>query len=310
MSDNEEATLNIGALSMATGVPVETIRTWERRYGFPKSQRNEAGHRIYDMETIEELRLITSILAQGYRPSQLEGLSRSELEKLLARMTGVEADDVEDEKCLEEGEAWLGKWLEAACHLQRNRLQNYLHCDLSRMSAVEFLDRRVAPFLDALGQGWASGEIDILHEHFASECLRDFLTGQWRPLSDIAQGRPLILATLSGEQHVLGLHMVALVAAVAGRQIVFVGTDAPVETIAEAVNRREGQWLGISIARGKDARKVVPELQTLRDLVGPDTKILVGGRGAPDVASLERISGGLDQLYDVLVEESGPPVEK
>jgi DNA-binding transcriptional regulator YiaG len=41
---NEPVTLSIGTLSSATGVPVDTLRTWERRYGFPApTARTEIG---------------------------------------------------------------------------------------------------------------------------------------------------------------------------------------------------------------------------------------------------------------------------
>src|SRR5690554_5749377 len=139
MSTEEEATLNIGALSIATGVPVETIRTWERRYGFPRSRRNEAGHRIYDLETIEHLRLITSVLAVGYRPSQLQGRTRQELEELL----DLSAADVGDEESESgdtdgpsprsrqtmrslEGDGWVERWLDAVSRLDRERLEGQM----------------------------------------------------------------------------------------------------------------------------------------------------------------------------------------
>ena len=35
--------LSIGAVSKATGVPVETLRTWERRYGVPSPGRSAMG---------------------------------------------------------------------------------------------------------------------------------------------------------------------------------------------------------------------------------------------------------------------------
>jgi len=34
VAPDQRGLLTIGALSAATGVPVETLRTWERRYGF------------------------------------------------------------------------------------------------------------------------------------------------------------------------------------------------------------------------------------------------------------------------------------
>src|SRR5687768_4224959 len=54
--------LSIGALSRATGVPADTLRTWERRYGFPAAERTESGHRRYSLLTLERLRLMVRAL--------------------------------------------------------------------------------------------------------------------------------------------------------------------------------------------------------------------------------------------------------
>jgi hypothetical protein len=38
------------------GVSASTLRTWERRYGFPTPRRSEGGHRLYDRADIDALR--------------------------------------------------------------------------------------------------------------------------------------------------------------------------------------------------------------------------------------------------------------
>ncbi|MEC9398125.1 MAG: MerR family transcriptional regulator, partial [Myxococcota bacterium] len=66
--EEETATLSIGAVSQATGIPVETLRTWERRYGFPSPERSDGGHRQYNASIVEHLNLISRALEQGHRP--------------------------------------------------------------------------------------------------------------------------------------------------------------------------------------------------------------------------------------------------
>src|SRR5215467_10179959 len=57
----------IGALSRATGVPPDTLRTWERRYGFPKPERTDTGHRRYSQAAVERLQLVREALQLGHR---------------------------------------------------------------------------------------------------------------------------------------------------------------------------------------------------------------------------------------------------
>ncbi len=50
--DDEGPWLSIGALSKATGIAVETLRTWETRYGFPTPERKPSGHRVYPVSAV------------------------------------------------------------------------------------------------------------------------------------------------------------------------------------------------------------------------------------------------------------------
>jgi hypothetical protein len=78
--------LTIGALSSATGVPVDTLRTWERRYGYPvPSARSEGSHRRYSAETIGMIQLMVRALDLGHRASAVVGRGASELQQLIGQ---------------------------------------------------------------------------------------------------------------------------------------------------------------------------------------------------------------------------------
>src|SRR5690606_27179274 len=78
--------LSIGALSAATGIPVDTIRTWERRYGFPEAERKPSGHRVYPLAIAPRLRRITQALARGHRAAEVVPAPEAALEVLLATL--------------------------------------------------------------------------------------------------------------------------------------------------------------------------------------------------------------------------------
>ena len=75
--------ISIGALSRATRIPVETLRTWERRYGFPMPDRKPSGHRLYPAATVERLRRVSRLLNRGHRPAEILGLSLAEADSML-----------------------------------------------------------------------------------------------------------------------------------------------------------------------------------------------------------------------------------
>src|SRR5438132_1437067 len=78
VDDSDEPRIAIGALARATGIPVETLRTWEGRYGFPVPRRKPSGHRTYDLASVARLRRIAEALAAGLRAGDVVPLTDEE----------------------------------------------------------------------------------------------------------------------------------------------------------------------------------------------------------------------------------------
>ncbi len=75
----EDPTLSIGALAKATGIPANTIRTWERRYGLLEPQRDETGRRRYTHADVAKLREVAELVRRGDRVSDLAQLGADAL---------------------------------------------------------------------------------------------------------------------------------------------------------------------------------------------------------------------------------------
>ena len=301
--------MSIGALSKATGIPKETIRTWERRYGFPHPDRNSAGHRAYQLEMVEHLRLISRALSAGHRPANVVGEDKSGLRAMLQKTgaldavdteSGPDADEVSDEP--KPDREWVEDWLEAAAQLDGERLEMFFRRSWNELGGLRFLNKRANVFLEELGEAWADGRLEVLHEHFTSERLRDFLTSKWRPLSDRANGPKVVCATLPGEHHILGLHMAAVVMALAGCQPVFLGADTPLADIAGAARQQSCEGVLISISIAADRATTQRSLSSLSLALNPEVELVVGGAGMP--TSLEDITtfSTLDGLYEWALE--------
>src|SRR6478736_6001681 len=54
----DHADLTIGAVSAATGVSVDVLRSWEIRYGFPTPERGGGGHRRYSSEQVMQIQQV------------------------------------------------------------------------------------------------------------------------------------------------------------------------------------------------------------------------------------------------------------
>jgi methylmalonyl-CoA mutase cobalamin-binding subunit len=310
--------LGIGALSRATGIAVETLRTWERRYGYPKPARTDAGHRLYATDTVERLKLVSRAIDLGHRASNVVSLDTAHLKELLAS-TVAPAAPVEPDRSntapptalnfgIDRGPrepappapdpaaAWLSavtggrnlpvqfetRWLDATRRFDEHFLDRQLRIEWGHLGTVRFLSERVGPFLTAVGEAWREGRLTVSQEHFASERVRDFLTGVWRPLSDRNDGAPILCASLPNEQHHLGLHMVACVCAVAGHRVVFLGAGAPVIDIASACVQSGAAAVVVSVSAASDRTVSRSDLAQLRRAIPRSVAVVAGGAGCPE----------------------------
>ncbi len=80
--------IRTNAAAVMLGISPNTLRSWERRYGFPKPQRSAGGHRQYSLTEIEALRLT---LAETHNVSSAISLARERGEgpSTPSRLTGT-----------------------------------------------------------------------------------------------------------------------------------------------------------------------------------------------------------------------------
>ena len=85
------AGLSIAAVERDTGLAKDTLRVWERRYGFPAPARDGRGERGYTAEQVDKLRLIRRLIDQGMRPARLIDLDPDALTRMLEELGGAPA---------------------------------------------------------------------------------------------------------------------------------------------------------------------------------------------------------------------------
>jgi DNA-binding transcriptional MerR regulator/methylmalonyl-CoA mutase cobalamin-binding subunit len=283
---SQPVALTIGAVSRATGLSPDILRVWQKRYGFPVPRRKPSGHRLYAPADVRRLRRIAEAISRGHRPAQVVPLAETRLETLLAE---EDLGDLADQTRRNP----LAGMLELVVKHRRGELTAALLAEAATMGPLEFLETRIGPLTSEVGEAWARGEIGIHQEHFYSECAEDVLRTIRLPYERSATGPTVILATLSGEQHGLGLQMVALVTAVAGLRPHVLGTDTPVSEIADAWVMRNAEAIGISVSLSSGGVAARRYLAELRDTIPFTVPIFVGGKGArrayppPGVALVE-----------------------
>lgn len=285
--DNKTLSISIGAVSSACGIPISTIRTWERRYGFPSPDRTPGNQRLYNPNVIEQLKLIQLALDHGHRPGQVVPLTMEKLQNIVGKSSTTPKAPVNNQ---------IQRWIEAARQLDGSFLEAAFQQSSKRLGIERFLVERVSPFLYAIGEAWTMGKLQIFHEHFASERLHDFLTSIWRPLSNHSSGPYVICATLPGEKHYLGLHMATTIAALHGYQILFLGPKTPLEEITSCAAQVNASAVLISVSVTSEVRRSDKMLRDLLSLLPRHIDIVVGGGGMRTPIPGIKAFNGLDKF--------------
>jgi methanogenic corrinoid protein MtbC1 len=284
--------LSIGSLAKATGVPVETLRTWEQRYGFPVAERKPSGHRVYALSNVSRLRRIADAISRGHRAGTVVGATDAELDRLLSATSETAAAP----RCPPNpSQASVDELLAAVSAFDADRLTAALWSDWGRLGPIGFLQETVAPLIARVGQEWAEGRMEIRHEHFLSERLGDVMRAIRLPLDLTAHGPMVICATLPGEAHALGLQMVALLLSSAGLRTLYLGTEIPPAELGRLARELGARAVAISVSTAADAAATKRHLTRLREAMPRAVQLLVGGRGAPtgrpDVVTVEDFAG-------------------
>ncbi len=273
---DKPALLSIGALARLSGVPVGTIRNWERRYGWPAPIRLNSGHRRYPSELVSHLRLARSGVDIGLKPSYVTAASRYELEAAVQTATDDPPEMTTNALC-DENE--IDEWLNQVQRLDSDGFEAALRKSWCKHDAEMFICEVAEPFWVQLREFVASNRMSRVHEHFANELLSTFLASQWRPFSTGVHACKVILTGFEGAQGTPQLHMAAVFFALHNMEVVFLGPNTPIEDIVITVVNAGATAMVIQIMPTSDILTSRYLLTNLRAAIPPATAILVSGCG-------------------------------
>ncbi len=278
-----ENLISIGELARLTGITTHTLRVWEKRYGTPRSHRLPSGHRRYPKEYVPRLRAIVKALDAGYRASKVVSGTLEELHGLMGLKPLMDSKSTSTQNSEDSSrELMVERWIKGIHEYDDDCIIQGFHEQWNKSGPLNFIVDFMVPLIERLGKGWESGELTIPHEHFTTECIDGFLTSKWRQLNSRKHGWSILMATLPGEKHNLGLLMSAVVASLSGAKIIYLGLDTPLKDIIETANKFEPGVLCFSISCGQKLLDTEDSLLTIRRELKKKVTILSGGKGTPD----------------------------
>jgi methanogenic corrinoid protein MtbC1 len=288
--------MNIAAVERETGLGKDTLRVWERRYGFPRPERDQHGERAYPLDQVEKLRLIKRLMGQGWRPGRLLAKPDEELASLAAP-----AEAAPDEVA---GGSLHLTVVDLIRQHDIPALGNALRQALHRQGLQQFVLETVSALNRAIGEAWMRGEIQVFEEHLYTEQMQALLRQAIGALPP-GSGRPrILLTTVPEEQHILGILMSEALLTLEGAGCVSLGTQTPLADIGLAARAQQADIVALSFSSAFPTRQVAPLLKQLRGMLAANIEVWAGGAGIERVAAQEgvRIMGSLDAALEGLAQ--------
>jgi DNA-binding transcriptional MerR regulator/methylmalonyl-CoA mutase cobalamin-binding subunit len=289
--------LSIAEVERDTGLSKDTLRVWERRYGFPKPRRDAFGERTYAPAQVEKLQLIKRLMDAGHRPGRIVARTLDELRSLSDGPPGAAGP----EAALREAE--LTALLGALRRHDAPGLQHGLTVAQARHGLRAFVMDIVAPLSGRVGEAWMRGELRVFEEHLFTECVRMALHAALHALPAAAGPPRVLLATLPGEPHGLGLLMAQTLMALEGCACLSLGVQVPMADLAAASRAWQADIVALSVTGTMKRNLLHTSLGQLRSQLPAGVALWVGGaapaigrrpmEGITRVASLEGIAEAL-----------------
>ena len=75
-----------GAVARLTGIPVQTLRVWERRYKIVGPRQSATGQRQYSSEDVARLTVIKQLVDSGHAIGSIAALDLNRLQSMRAKV--------------------------------------------------------------------------------------------------------------------------------------------------------------------------------------------------------------------------------
>ena len=266
-------TLSIAAVERDTGLTKDTLRVWERRYGFPRPQRDALAERAYPLEQVEKLRVIKRLMDAGHRPGRIVAQSMEELRQLAdhsqASLRTQAAQPVPD----------LGPYIDLLRSHDVDGLRRQLSSTQLRLGLGRFVAEVVSPLNTLVGDTWMRGHLEIFEEHLYTESIHAVLRQAIHAVPAPAVGsRPrVLLTTFPNESHGIGLLMAEALFLLEGCKCVSLGCQTPVWDIVLAATAQRSDIVALSFTSVLTPTAVSDGLAELREKLPRSVEIWAGG---------------------------------
>lgn len=275
---------NIQVASQLSGVASATIRAWEKRYCAVVPERGDNGHRLYSEKDIEKLAVLYRLTEVGQSIGKIAHLELDELKNVYTTLMHepyVEKHVVNLHHEKVDFEKIQMNLLLALNAYKVDVISHELDKAIQALSPRDLALRIVTPLFHEIGHKVERGEFSIAKEHTLS-ALTIFYLGQMvgnHYQKVLKRDELFLLGTPEGELHEIGTLLAGLLCIHYGFRFIFMGSNLPAESFAEAANALKARAIVLGTTRSDLSPDLDLEnyLQELQSHLSGKTEVWLGG---------------------------------
>lgn len=234
---------NLKVVLKETGLPADTLRAWERRYGLPAPQRTPGGHRLYSERDIFTIKWLMARQAEGLSISRAVDLWNEQIasgtdplagmtsQSLTASQTAT-APGLPNDSTLDTLRA---QWVEACLDFNETRAEQCLNQAFSLFAVEAVCTSILQRGMSEIGNLWYENRASVQQEHFASGLAMRRLDALLIASPPPSRPFTVLVGCPANEWHTFTSLMLALFLRRRGINVIYLGANVPSARFEETV---------------------------------------------------------------------------
>ena len=282
----------IGQVAAKTGLPAYLIRVWESRYSAISPLRTSGNRRIFCVDDIKKLQLLSKAVEKGHSISQIASLSQEQL------MRVVESSSPETRYRHNDGkfdstkaEPYLQKSLQFAAELDINGLQSIFDKAAINLTRPVLILDVIVPLYFRTKRLVQTNNLRLISLKAVTSFLQAFMWDLLRTTMVSESAPKIVTGTLAGQRSEIAALALALIAVESGYKAIHLGSNLPASDLAAAVKSKAAQAVAIFVEDYRYKNVLGSEISILRDKLGDDFLIFVCAHEKLDARELLKHDG-------------------
>lgn len=274
MSDTKHP---IQIVSRRTGLSVDVIRAWERRYKAVKPTRSENGRRLYSDNDVKKLMLLQRITSGGRRIGDIAKLNLKNLEDLIEsdETATVVKTSLSNRPSTGSVMEYFDGSIEAIRELDAKKLISLFQVAYQELGSVFLLEDLFAPLILHVRDECKVGTFRQSQEKFLVELMKSFLLISSNNSTKQSNNKILIITPISHNDD-LSMLRLCLVCEDSDWMPIYLGSSISADEILFSYEQGRCNLLMIVVDPNGNQQFFPNELRKIRSLIKED-EILVFG---------------------------------